>query len=483
MTKLQREKGRKEAENSLIVKTIIQLGLMLFVAAVFLFSGYITYSDETMSVPLTGGNAILSLFYGCKLGYVNYGNVVYITVPWYAVAVGLVCVAAPVGFAVWGALEGFVKKRDVPVLGIAQMGFAAFLVLFYVLCLTCDFIGATSGTGERLPFYKLYEIRPLFLLTAFLFLLAGGVQYGCRLTQIPAVKRFFPFYLILVIPTLLILIFNVYPSILQTILAFKNYLLKDGVWGSEWIGLENFRYIVSNPDMRMVIWQTIYLSFLRLLAGIIPAVFFALVFYHITSKRYRSVVQTIVYIPHFFSWVVIYAIVSAFLTPNGVVNNIIVNLFHGKPIDFLSKPELFYTNMIFSSIWKEAGWGSILFMASLMGIDKSLYEAASIDGAGVMRKMWHITLPGMVPILVYQVVMAVGNLLKGAGGEQILIFSTSAVQNNKALVIDTWLYWEGLQELKYGLSGAISFVQAVIGFAMVIGAHKLSQRLVGIGAW
>lgn len=139
--------------------------------------------------------------------------------------------------------------------------------------------------------------------------------------------------------------------------------------------------------------------------------------------------------------------------------------------------------MIFSSIWKEAGWGSILFMASLMGIDKSLYEAASIDGAGVMRKMWHITLPGMVPILVYQVVMAVGNLLKGAGGEQILIFSTSAVQNNKALVIDTWLYWEGLQELKYGLSGAISFVQAVIGFAMVIGAHKLSQRLVGIGAW
>ena len=152
MTTLQREKGRKETENSLIVKTIIQLGLMLFVAAVFLFSGYITYSDETMSVPLTGGNTILSLFYGCKLGYVNYGNVVYITVPWYAVAVGLVCVAAPVGFAVWGAVEGFVKKRDVPVLGIAQMGFAAFLILFYVLCLTCDFIGAASGTGERLPF-------------------------------------------------------------------------------------------------------------------------------------------------------------------------------------------------------------------------------------------------------------------------------------------------------------------------------------------
>ena len=235
--------------------------------------------------------------------------------------------------------------------------------------------------------------------------------------------------------------------------------------------------------MQMVIWQTVYLSFLRLLAGIIPAVLFALVFYHITSKKYRSVVQTIVYIPHFFSWVVIYAIISAFLTPNGVVNNIIVGVFGGEPIDFLSKPELFYTNVILASIWKEAGWGSILFMASLMGIDKALYEAASIDGAGAMKKLWHITLPGLIPILVYQVVMSVGNLLKGAGGEQILLFSTNAVQNNKALVIDTWLYWEGMNPRLYGLSGAISFVQAVIGLVMVIGAHKLSKRLVGIGAW
>lgn len=481
--KLRTEKSKREEETALVIKTILQLVIMAAVAVLFLSGSYLTYSDSTVTIPMTGIDVLTSLFYGGEVGFINYGKVLYVSIPWYAIGAGLVIVLAAVVFAVWTAISGFAGKKDAAAVGIAQMAFGGLLLLFYILCLVGKFMAATSAAGEKLPFYKLYEIRPLFLLTACLFVFAGGVAYGCKLGQIPAVKRFFPFYVILIVPTLLILVFNVYPSILQTILAFKEYYLGSGVWGSEWTGLSNFKFIFSDARMQMVIWQTVYLSFLRLLAGIIPAVLFALVFYHITSKKYRSVVQTIVYIPHFFSWVVIYAIISAFLTPNGVVNNIIVGVFGGEPIDFLSKPELFYTNMILSSIWKEAGWGSILFMASLMGIDKSLYEAASIDGAGTMKKLWHITLPGLIPILVYQVVMSVGNLLKGAGGEQILLFSTNAVQNNKALVIDTWLYWEGMNPRLYGLSGAISFVQAVIGFVMVIGAHKLSQRLVGIGAW
>ena len=467
--KLRTEKSKREEETALVIKTILQLVIMAAVAVLFLSGSYLTYSDSTVTIPMTGIDVLTSLFYGGEVGFVNYGKVLYVSIPWYAIGAGLLIVLAAVVFAVWTAISGFAGKKDAAAVGIAQMAFGGLLLLFYILCLVGKFMAATSASGEKLPFYKLYEIRPLFLLTACLFVFAGGVAYGCKLGQIPAVKRFFPFYVILIVPTLLILVFNVYPSILQTILAFKEYYLGSGVWGSEWAGLSNFKFIFSDARMQMVIWQTVYLSFLRLLAGIIPAVLFALVFYHITSKKYRSVVQTIVYIPHFFSWVVIYAIISAFLTPNGVVNNIIVGVFGGEPIDFLSKPELFYTNMILSSIWKEAGWGSILFMASLMGID--------------MKKLWHITLPGLIPILVYQVVMSVGNLLKGAGGEQILLFSTNAVQNNKALVIDTWLYWEGMNPRLYGLSGAISFVQAVIGFVMVIGAHKLSQRLVGIGAW
>ena len=139
--------------------------------------------------------------------------------------------------------------------------------------------------------------------------------------------------------------------------------------------------------------------------------------------------------------------------------------------------------MILSSIWKEVGWGTILYLAALSAVDPSLFEAAAIDGAGVFRKLWHITLPGMIPIIVFQTIMSIGNLLKSAGGEQVLIFATGSVKNNKALVIDTWLYWQGLGELKYGLSAAVSFAQSVIGFLMVVGSHKLSKRLVGIGAW
>lgn len=357
--KLRTEKSKREEETALVIKTILQLVIMAAVAVLFLSGSYLTYSDSTVTIPMTGIDVLTSLFYGGEVGFVNYGKILYVSIPWYAIGAGLLIVLAAVVFAVWTAISGFAGKKDAAAVGIAQMAFGGLLLLFYILCLVGKFMAATSAAGENLPFYKLYEIRPLFLLTACLFVFAGGVAYGCKLGQIPAVKRFFPFYVILIVPTLLILVFNVYPSILQTILAFKEYYLGSGVWGSEWAGLSNFKFIFSDARMQMVIWQTVYLSFLRLLAGIIPAVLFALVFYHITSKKYRSVVQTIVYIPHFFSWVVIYAIISAFLTPNGVVNNIIVGVFGGEPIDFLSKPELFYTNMILSSIWKEAGWAVV----------------------------------------------------------------------------------------------------------------------------
>lgn len=464
-------------------KCIIQLVLMFASLLSFLFGSFLSYTDGAFSFSLSGAGVFELIFYGGKIGYVNYGTTVYLTVPAVAVLISVLCIAMPIIFACISAITCFVKGKDAEKLGIFEMAFAGILVILYIILLTTSVFKAENSEGESFTFYKLYEIKPAFLFAVILYAAAGGIQKFLSLKKIPGVKRYVAFYAILIVPTILILVFNVYPSLLQTILAFKNYLLIDGVWGSEWAGLENFHTLVADSQMRMVIWQTVYLSFLRLVAGIIPPVIFALVFYHITSKKYRAVIQTIVYIPHFFSWVVIYAIVSAFLTPNGLLNKLIVNVFHGEPVDFLSKPELFYTNMILSSVWKEVGWGTILFTASLMGIDKSLYEAAAIDGAGVFRKLWHITLPGMTGILVYNVIMSVGNILKGAGGEQILIFATGAVQENKALVIDTWLYWKGLKEIQYGLSGAVSFVQAVIGFVMVIGAHKLSKKLVGIGAW
>lgn len=460
----------------------IQIAVCLAALLLVLLSG-VTYTDGAVNIKLSFLHAFNALFFEGKVGYMLYSELIYISVPSYISlfpVVVLAVYAACIGLFVWFNL---IRRRDLRRLGYVQIVAGAAVTLFYLLLLFGSFFSCWDYHGSPRVFYQLYEVSPLVLFGGLLMAFVGLIQLRCPVGLIPKVKKYFVFYLLLIVPTLLILVFAFYPIFLQVILSFKEYTLADGIWGSRWIGLENFARLFTEPAMLMVIWRTVYLSFLRLIAGIVPSVFFALVFFHINKLRFRSVVQTIVYIPHFFSWVVIYAIISAFLTPDGVVNNIIVNVFHGETIDFLSRPDLFYLNMILTSIWKEVGWGTILFMASLMSIDKSLYDAAAIDGAGVWKKLTRITLPGMVPILVFQVIMAVGNILKGAGGEQILIFATGSVKENEALVIDTWLYWQGLQELQYGLSSAMSFVQSVIGFVLVIATHKLSQRTVGIGAW
>jgi len=479
------DKERKVILKSIRIKFALQSVFAVTMVLCTLFFDIFVYRYDGVTISLKGWNVLQSLLYGGSIGYANFSEIIYITLPWYLVVLTVFMVVMPLISMAMQAIFSFgLKKDNRKVGGISGVVLCGLIFAVYLLLLLSKHVTATDKAGDAHTFYSLYEIKASVLVIALMSLLGGAIQYFCRLEMMQDIRRYAVFYLILIVPTALMLVFNVYPSLLQTILAFKDYRLADGMWASKWVGIENIKILFSDSTMLMVIWQTIYLSVLRLIFSIFPSVFFALVFYHITSNKYRSFIQTIVYIPHFFSWVVIYAIVSAFLQPKGIVNNVLINYFGmDAPIDFLSKKDFFYTNMILSSVWKEVGWGTILFTASLMGIDKTLYEAASIDGAGVFAKLWHITLPGIIPIFVYQVIMSIGNLLKGAGGEQILLFATKAVENNKALVIDTWLYWQGLNELKFGLSAAVSFVQAIIGFGMVIGAHKISQKLIGIGAW
>lgn len=474
--------SEEERGKRVLLKGIGQIAALVILFLMVAFGG-ITYNDGAVNISLNFFDILNAMFLGGQIGYNLYGTVVMIEVPVY-VSVFYLAVAVGIAAAiVCLAYFHIVRKKDSMVCGWLEIGIGGAAVLFYFLLLFGGFLPCRNYSGEEKIFYQLYEVSILFLAAGLFIMLAGFIQLKCDVATIEKVKKYFVFYLMLAVPTVFILIFSVYPIYLQVILSFKNYTLAAGIWGSAWNGLENFIYIFTDSTMLMVIWQTVYLSFLRLLAGVIPSVIFALVLYHITSGKYRGVVQTVVYIPHFFSWVVIYAIVSAFFLPDGVINNVLVNVFGSERVDFLSREDLFYFNMIWTSVWKETGWGTILYMAALMGIDKTLYDAAAIDGAGVWKKLTHITLPGMIPILVFQVVMAVGNILKGAVGEQILIFATSSVKESKALVIDTWLYWYGLNELQYGVASAMSFVQSAIGFVMVIGAHNLSKKLVGIGAW
>lgn len=478
------QRHRRETRLSNIqVKGLLMAAISVLMFVLLLFSNLLNYMNGGIAMKISGLNVITAVFYGNRVSYYLYGELVHLNIPVYVTVMYLVTLAALLGGAVFSALKMVWGNRDGRFLGFYLLAVGGVAVLFYVLLLTAPLCKVINLEGEEVAFYKAFELSASYLLAGILSCLAGGVQLFLNPERIPRVKKFWVFYLFLIVPTVVIFIFGLYPIFLQIVLAFKDYRLADGIWGSEWIGMGNFIYMVTDPQMLTVIWQTVYLSLLRLIAGIVPSVFFALVFYDMGVKRYRKAVQTIVYIPHFFSWVIIYAIVSTFLMPQGIVNNILTQCFGMEKIDFLSQPNLFYLNMILSSIWKEVGWGTILYLAALSAVDPSLFEAAAIDGAGVLRRLWHITLPGMIPIIVFQTIMSVGNLLKSAGGEQVLIFATGSVKNNKALVIDTWLYWQGLGELKYGLSAAVSFAQSVIGFLMVVGSHKLSKRLVGIGAW
>lgn len=462
-------------------------GMILFAALFLVFLmiafGRIVYSDGVCNIKLDFFDLVTSLFCGGSVRYNLYGTIVEIHIPAYLTAFYLTAAFFAVSSAALILIMQVILKKDPVFTGWYQIAGGLFIILSYVLLLTCGRFSCTDYSRKEHVFYTLYEISAIYLFSGAVMALAGIIQIRCKISIIDRVRKYFVIYPLLIIPVAAIMIFSVYPILIQIILSFKEYTLRDGIWGSAWIGLENFKTLFTDPQMLLVMWQTVYLSFLRLLAGVLPSVILALVLYHITSGWYGSLIQTVIYIPHFFSWVVIYAIVSSFLTPGGVVNSMASKWFGAESVDYLSREDLFYFNMIWTSVWKEAGWGTILYMAALMSIDRTLYDAAAIDGAGVFKKLSAITLPGMVPILVFQVIMAVGNILRGAGGEQILLFATSSVKNGKALVIDTWLYWYGLNELKYGLAGAVSFVQSAIGFLMVLGAHNLSKKTVGIGAW
>ena len=157
--KLRTEKSKREEETALVIKTILQLVIMAAVAVLFLSGSYLTYSDSTVTIPMTGIDVLTSLFYGGEVGFVNYGKILYVSIPWYAIGAGLLIVLAAVVFAVWTAISGFAGKKDAAAVGIAQMAFGGLLLLFYILCLVGKFMAATSASGEKLPFYKLYEIH------------------------------------------------------------------------------------------------------------------------------------------------------------------------------------------------------------------------------------------------------------------------------------------------------------------------------------
>lgn len=287
--------------------------------------------------------------------------------------------------------------------------------------------------------------------------------------------HWWPLYLMM-LPGILYFAVYKFAPMYGAIIAFKDYSVRKGITGSPWASpwFKYFQEFFKSPANTRVIANTLSLSFWKLLMGMFPSLIFALAVSECRSRRFARVVQTVSYLPHFLSWVVVYGICIAMLSESsGVLNKLIQNLGH-PPVPFLTSNDYFQGTLVATDVWKGVGWGAITYLAAIMGIDQTLYEAATVDGCGRFRQIFYITLPCIRKVFVVLMILKVGNILD-AGFNQVYIMMTDEVKMSGE-IIDTWIYTRGLGRLNYSLATAVGLLKSVLSFLMVFGTNKLARK-------
>jgi putative aldouronate transport system permease protein len=286
-------------------------------------------------------------------------------------------------------------------------------------------------------------------------------------------RRFMPFYIMLILPMAYFAIFR-YGPLLNAQIAFKDFSPMDGVWKSPFIGFTNFITFFKSIYFLELLRNTIGLSMGKLCVGLPGAVILALALNESCLRRFKSLVQTITYLPHFLSWIVMYGVLLLLLSPDeGLINNII-KAFGGREISFLFSPKWYPAIIIFSDLWKEIGWSAIIYLAAITGIDPGLYEAAEVEGATRLQRIWHITLPGILEVIVTITLLRLGNILD-AGFHQIFVTYSVPVYS-VGDIIDTWVYRQGVLDFQFSLATAVGLFKGVIGLLLVLTFNKLAKR-------
>lgn len=280
-------------------------------------------------------------------------------------------------------------------------------------------------------------------------------------------------YYIMLLPGFIwIFLFSIIPMF-GIAIAFQNYNPVQGVFGSEWVGLEHFKYMFSLNDTMNIFFNTIYIAVLKIIGNLIVPLVFALMLNELRVLIVKRWIQTIVYLPHFLSWVILGGILLDIFAYVGPVNQLL-SFFGVDPILFFGRADLFPFLVVGSDIWKEFGFNTIIYLAALTGINPALYEAASIDGASRIRSLWHVTLPGIRTTVILLAVLSLGNVLN-AGFDQIfnlynpLVYSTGDI-------IDTWVYRTGLLNLQYELATAVGLLKSAAGFILISLSYFLAYK-------
>ena len=285
-------------------------------------------------------------------------------------------------------------------------------------------------------------------------------------------------YLMVLPGVLYFLVFRYYPMY-GAIIAFKEYRVLDGILGSPWVGLHHFRAVFNSTYFPSIVENTLLISLYRFSFGIPVGIALALMLNEVRIGWFKQGVQTVTYLPHFLSWVIVFGVLQVLLgTPNGLINQPLVAA-GGNPINFLADPNWFRTVLVASGMWKEVGWSAIIYLAALASISNELYEAASVDGASRLRRVWDISLPGILPVVLLVSLLNLGNLLS-AGFEQVFIMYNPAVYG-VGDIIDTWVYRTGIQNFGYSVGAAVGLFKGVVGMVLIVGCNWLARRTTGKG--
>ncbi|HEX2926421.1 MAG TPA: ABC transporter permease subunit [Ruminiclostridium sp.] len=258
-------------------------------------------------------------------------------------------------------------------------------------------------------------------------------------------------------------------------MAFQEYKPGLPFMSQKWVGLKYFIMMFKDPDFYLVMRNTLAMSFMSLVVGFTLPVILAILLNEITNSRFRRTIQTVSYLPHFVSWVVVASIAKQMLSLDGPINQALVNLgiLH-ESVQYLAKPELFWAILTATGTWKEIGWNSIIFFAAISGISQELYEAAAVDGAGRFKKMLHITIPGIMPTVLVMLIMAIGNIIN-AGFESQLLMRNDLVRDFSD-TLDLYVLTAGVNSGRFAFGTAIGIFKSVVSIILVFGANRLSGK-------
>lgn len=286
---------------------------------------------------------------------------------------------------------------------------------------------------------------------------------------------------LLFLPVIVYYVVFAYIPMYGVVLAFKKFQLLGGITGSPWVGFDNFKEIFSTGSFYEVLRNTINISLLRLIFGFPAPIILALLLNEITNKWFKKIIQTISYLPHFLSWIVLTGIFVQFLSPTSGPINFLITTIGFKSIYFLGQPNWFIFTLISTGIWQGIGWGSIIYLAAISNIDQEMYESAELEGVSRFQRIIYITLPSIMPTVTILLILNVGGILN-AGFDQIFNLYNDAVLN-VADIIDTYVYRRGLNGMQYSYATAVGLFKNVIGFVLVLGTNAITKRMSEYALW